>query len=111
MVQRLEKKETSKESSISRHTTFPFKKLICNLLLDVHPTCINKWSHPILLRPIHQFYLNQNTVYLEYAFKNNIYMSNISDLLEYSAINGNIIISKWCLKNVTNIYYKNYYIL
>ena len=78
-----------------------FQKLVCNLLLNVHPICINKWSHPLNMKFIHQYYLNYNTICLEYA-KNNykwLPIRNINDTLLRAAGYNNILIIKWCLKN------------
>ena len=83
---------------------WPFRKLICNLLLDLHPICINRWSHPLCAKFIHQFYLNFRTIYLEYkkglSFRTGKYLDKY-DVLSYSVTYGNILIFKWCLKNAT----------
>ena len=79
-----------------------FQKLICNLLLDLHPICIARWLHPLNIIPIHKYYLNFHTIYLEYAkdhpFQSNK-IRNIYETLIYAAESGNIVIFKWCLKN------------
>ena len=80
-----------------------FRKLICNLLLGVHPGCTNKWMHPICAKSIHKYYLNYETVYLEYRNSAIYEIENINDLLIYASIYNIIIIVKWCLKNKTNV--------
>ena len=88
----------------------PFKKLICNLLLGVHPICINKWSHPLCTKFIHQFYLNYYTICLEYERLIKLKdIKNINDTMIYSAEYGNIILVKWCFKNMADIHYKTDY--
>ena len=105
-----------------------FRKLICNLLLNVHPICINKWTHPILAKSIHQYYLNYETIWLEYKRKekeqvlldqpNNddpifddyddpISDDPITNIMQHATITGNTIIVKWCLKNGANIHANN----
>ena len=54
------------QSSERKDPFLSFKKLICNLLLNVHPICTNKWSHPLTMLLIHKYYLNVQTVYSEY---------------------------------------------
>ena len=94
-----------------------FQKLICNLLLNEHPICTAKWSHPMCTKSIHQYYLNYYTVCLEYKGINdticvehgmNSYngclLENINQALICAASNGNAIIVKWCLKNKVNIH-------
>ena len=80
-----------------------FQKIICNLLLNIHPICVNRWSHPLSIIDTFKFYLNYHTVYLEY---NNTIADNtvgdLNDTLKYASEYGNIIIVKWCLKNNAN---------
>lgn len=78
-----------------------FKKLTCNLLLDLHPICVNRWSHPICLKSINNYYpYNYYTFYLEYDTKiTSDTVSDLDDTLRYGSTYGNIIMVKWCLKN------------
>ena len=89
-----------------------FKKLICNLLLNQHPICINKWMHPLLANTIDKFYLNYHTVWFEYTRKKEFHTDKINDISEVSisaAKFNNIIILKWCLKNsvIISDWYEN----
>lgn len=84
-----------------------FRKFICNLLLNVHSICINKWSHPICTKPIHQYYLNYQTIRLEYGnvtFQTHGGIKNIDDLLLYATVYNSIRIAKWCLKNNADVH-------
>ena len=78
-----------------------FQKLICNLLLSVHPICINKCSNPLSISNIFKYYLNYQTIWLEY--ERNICQSDnvgkINYLLYYASRYSNIIVVKWCLEN------------
>ena len=91
-----------------------FKKLICNLLLGVHPICVDKWSHPILLQPIHKFYLNRQTIYTEYkkSDKYDYLFASIDDdinVVFYTYIQSEMQskISSWLLNNYIDIHYQN----
>ena len=90
-----------------------FKKLICNLLLDLHPICVNRWMHPICIKFIHKYYLNFQTVRAEYNKHTRYYKmfkplhSTINNTLVFGVTHGNIIIVKWCLENGADIYYNN----
>ena len=91
-----------------------FKKLICNLLLETHPTYINRWANPILICNIHKYYLNYYSIYFEYLKTDNIlcsYIGNINDTLIYSILHSNMTIIKWCLKNDADIHTQNDYAL
>ena len=84
-----------------------FQKLICNLLLNLHPICIARFMHPIYTKSIHKYYLNYYTIYLEYGISEFNDIWNIKDALAYSAKYGNVIIVKWCLKNKADIQKRN----
>ena len=96
------------QSSIRRNMSylFLFKKLIYNLILDLHPICVNKWMHPICTKSIHKYYLNNFTVWSEY---NDEYVPicDIDETFMQAAKYNNIIIAKWCLKNGANINVSN----
>ena len=78
---------------------FNFKRLICNLLSNVHSICINRWSHPLNITLIYMFYLNYQTIYREYKITDtNIEIKNINDVIEYAVRYDNMIIIKCCLK-------------
>ena len=90
----------------SSRVRLSFRKLACNLLLGVHPICINKWMHPILMCNIHNYYLNFQTVCKEYNtldefdysdddFKT---ITNINETLSYGVKNNSVQIVKWCIK-------------
>ena len=89
-----------------------FKKLICNLLLNLHPICTARWSHPIYTKSIYKFYLNFWNICLEYRGnvkipKQYITMHNINDVLIVAASTNNMIVVKWCLLNRANINYRS----
>ena len=55
------------QSSIRRNMSylFLFKKLIYNLILDLHPICVNKWMPPICTKYMYTYYLNHKTIWSE----------------------------------------------
>lgn len=85
-----------------------FRKFICNLLLDVHPICINKWSHPFSIINIYKFYLNARTICQEYVknikvrkgIKEKYYMNHLIE-------NNCIAAIKWFLANKIAVYNNN----
>ena len=90
-----------------------FKKLICNLLLDLHPICIARFMHPICTKTIYKFYLNFRMVYHEYKntdkyddkFNENNNVRNINEALVFMAdTNNSLLIIKWLLLNGANIH-------
>ena len=50
-----------------------FKKLVCSLLLNIHPICTAKWSHPMCIQPISKYYFNIQRIFSEYAYDSNEY--------------------------------------
>lgn len=95
-----------------------FKKLIYNLVLNVHPICTNRFMHPLLTKQIHQFYLNFKTICIEYAYpllphitkkNSNATIDQFRD--EYDTFEfviryneKNIIIAKWLLRTGIDIH-------
>ena len=89
-----------------------FKKLICNLLLNDHPICIARFTHPICMKYIHQYYLNAQTVWLEYAFHTDVdLIKKINNTLQYAVKYGYVIVVKWCLKNGADIHIQDNLVL
>ena len=88
-----------------------FKKLICDILLDLHPICTNKWMHPILTKSIHHYYLKHKTILHEYKKikeRRRIPSDRTLHIDDFRAEKyGNIIIVKWYLKNNKNDDYRN----
>lgn len=78
------------------------RKLVCNLLLGVHPICINKWMHPICTKYIHKYYINLKTIHNEYENTNKAVYIPIricNDVCTISSCHNNVIVITWCLKN------------
>ena len=88
------------------NTRSAFKRLICNLLLDIHPIVAARFTHPLIANLVHQFYLNFRTVYNEYRTtkrRNRGYnkVNNIYEALDIMVRHGdNIVAVKWLLKNI-----------
>ena len=81
-----------------------FKNIVCNLLLNLHPICVNNWMHPLCIKSIYKFYLNCRTIFLEYNGDRYTLNIHIHEALLSAANYGNIIIVKWCLKNDADIH-------
>ena len=82
-----------------------FKKLICNLLLDIHPIVTNRFTHPLLTKSIYKYYLNFHTICLEYKTTNDQYMIlDINYTLRYAIQFNYIVVIKWCLKNGADVH-------
>ena len=98
-----------------------FRKLICNLLLNLHPICINKWSHPICTKSFWTYYFG--AIYYKYTTRCNEEfnkLKNLNQALIFGAehsINYNncgcsdsycyIEFIGICLDNGANIHYNN----
>ena len=92
--------------SIGRDLSRHFQKLICNLLLNIHPICTARFMHPILTHSIYNFYLNYETICIENGITNNNLknIKTITDVLLYATEYNNIVIIKWSLKNGANVH-------
>lgn len=95
-----------------------FIKLICNLLLEVHPICTNKWSHAISTKSIYNYYLNIHTIFTEYQDIDAGYhpdhngIEDINESLSFAVlITRKSIIIKWLLKNGADVHYDTDYAL
>ena len=70
--------------------------------------------HPIYTKFIYKYYLNYNTVYLEYRGNVKIYnkyeiINGIDDALIVAAGTNSMIVVKWCLLNGADINYRSMY--
>ena len=87
-----------------------FQKLICNLLLDIHPIVVARFTHPLLSCNIYTYYLNFHTIHLEYARTESFQtdkIKNINGILIRAAGLGHIIIVKWCLENKADVHHND----
>ena len=69
-------------------------------MLNLHPICTARWSHPICTKSIYRYYLNNHTICLEYGSSE--YFHHNINLVGRASIYNNIIIVEWCFKNGYN---------
>ena len=122
MAQDSERKEISMAQDLERKETFQtlaafhFQKLICNLLISVHPIVSAKYMHPLNILYAHNYYLNLQTIYLEY--KSTLYLddkfktiTNIYEMMWTAIRTNSLLILKWLIKNNINVNARDGYAL
>ena len=85
-----------------------FRKLICNLLLNVHPICINKWSHPICTKIIYQYFETDLMKIIQQLLARGTAIHTLNDdTLRSAAKNGNLEVVKLLLDKGADIHAEN----
>ena len=86
---------------------FSFKKLICNLLLNNHPICTDRFMHQLLANTIYKYYLNFRTFYMEIKTteEHDVKVKKLLTMDEalIFAIEHNYVYATWLLKNGANV--------